>query len=551
MKNKLFGAVLASMALLFSCNPEDNTPQAGNDKILINTDKAVLSARLSQTNTGVVGITSESAANAKRARIGVEEEGEIGNLPLELIAQVEAPTFEGNTLQATHVTINGDYAYVTYNTQGAKYLGAIDIFDISNVLKPVIVSQAIFEEADLNAVDYVEGKLYIAAAVDQYGSYGVDGPANLITVSASNGQFTSDFEFSTVDGYVATDINHTNNNVVMVSGTDGKVTLFDKSNSTIVSQVDFPDLRSVTFGQSAVFGIDQNKLFVLCGEKGINILNPVSLETEITIPLSPDYSGAKRTMDVHDEALVVSEGANGAGLYSTSNGAELQRVEIPVVSEGLLTEEIVTNAVTTNEKHLFMANGAAGVSAAAFEEDGVETLGVLDLFGSSNFVKANDEYIFVASGLQGLQILKINLAEEINDNVCTDLPAYTGNSWVNINSGEPQGYAGSLVVDGLNVNDDFTFCGSLSVKGWANVNSNGTFNMRGSLVIGQYGQDTGLQINDTMIIEGSLVIYGNLTLNSGAKLEFLGSGSSVTVYGNVWNNGATITGDYNDTEGKL
>lgn len=217
----------------------------------------------------------------------------------------------------------------------------------------------------------------------------------------------------------------------------------------MVGQAAFPDLRSVTYGGG--------KLFVLDGEEGVNSLDPVSMTKGFTISLGEDYSGAKRTMDVHGETLVVSEGANGAGIYDLSNGAEQIKIQIPVVSGGLVEEEIVTNAVTTNEKHLFMANGSAGVSAVALGE-AVETLGVLDLFGSSNYVRANDDYLFVASGLEGLQILKINLADDIVDDVCTDLPAYKGSTWMNINSGEPQGYSGSVVADGLNVNDDFTFC---------------------------------------------------------------------------------------------
>lgn len=479
MKNRLLIMVLVAVVVFSSCNREDGVPGTGNDAILLNSDAESLSKRFSKDKTGVVGITSETAANA---RINAEEIP-AGSLPLELIAQVAAPTHDGNVLQATHVDIDGNYAYVTYNTKGPKYLGAIDIFDISDVHNPVIKSQAIFTDADLNAVDFVEGKLYIAAAVDVDADYGVDGPANLIMVNTANGNFTSDFTFSSVEGYVSTDVAHTDGHVVMVSGTEGAVSLFDKANATMVGQAAFPDLRSVTYGGG--------KLFVLDGEEGVNSLDPVSMTKGFTISLGEDYSGAKRTMDVHGETLVVSEGANGAGIYDLSNGAEQIKIQIPVVSGGLVEEEIVTNAVTTNEKHLFMANGSAGVSAVALGE-AVETLGVLDLFGSSNYVRANDDYLFVASGLEGLQILKINLADDIVDDVCTDLPAYKGSTWMNINSGEPQGYSGSVVADGLNVNDDFTFCGSLSVKGWANINSGGTFNMRGSMVVGQYGQDTGL-----------------------------------------------------------
>lgn len=538
MRFNLMCLVAAASMVFFSCQDNNDTPKGGNDHIILNTDGALLSARLKKDNTGVINITSEASSGSRML------EDEAGTLPLELIAHVEAPVYEGNVLQATHVDIEGDYAYVTYNSQGAKYLGAIDIFDISDVLNPVIKSQAIFEEADLNAVDYVEGKLYIAAAADQYGSYkNVEGPANLITVSVANGQFTSDFTFTTVEGYVGTDVNHTLNHVILSSGTRGWVSLINKEDSSVEEFFYGDDLRSIVFGADKVFALD--------GKSGVYSLDPVSLNGERLITLPEDASGAKRTMDYHEKGLLVSEGANGVGMYSVSDGTELSRVNIPVVSDGLVDNEVVTNAVSAIDKHFFMANGAAGVSAVELDEE-VTTLGVLDLFGSSNYVRADDDYLFVASGLQGLQILKINLAEEIADVVCTDFPAYTGGNNMNINSGENVGYAGSLVLKGANVNASLTFCGSLAVENHLNVNSNGEFYMSGSLAVGKYGKkNTGLNLNGKMVVKGSMVVYGNMNMNSGSELEFVGEGASITVYGEFRNNGGEIKGEYTDTQGKL
>ena len=53
-------------------------------------------------------------------------------------------------------------------------------------------------------------------------------------------------------------------------------------------------------------------------------------------------------------------------------------------------------------------------------------------------------------------------------------------------------------------------------------------------------------------IEGSVVIWGDLTLNSNSKIEFLGSGSSITIYGKVNKaSNISITGNYTGTENKL
>lgn len=535
----LFAGLSATM--LFSCE-RDNAPGTGDENIVLNTDSQSLSTRLSKETSGVVGISTASQADA-RSKVGTELE-EAVNLPLELIAQAAAPVFEGNTLQATHVDIDGNYAYVTYNTRGEKYLGAIDIFDISNVLSPVITSQAIFTGADLNAVKYADGKLYIASAVDIYDDYGVESPANLITVSTSGGKFTSDFTFTSILGNAGMDVTYANGYAITASGADGAVTVIEGSSNTQVKLQEFPEAIGIT--------VDGNGIYVLDAQQGVVKFTGSDLTEAYSITIGDDYEQSKRTMDIHGTTLIVSEGPRGAGLYNTTDGSMVGTIEIPVLTEGIDPIEIVTNAVSSNSTHLFMANGSAGVSVAEFGDAALaSTMGVLDLLGSSNFVKANNEYLFVASGLEGLQILKLNLADE-SSIACEDLPQYKGSAWLNVNSGEPQGYSGSLSVNGLNINDDFTYCGSLAVKEWANVNSGGTFNMKGSIVVGQYKKESGLNINDTMIIEGSMVIYGNLVLNSGAKLQFSGAGNSLTVYGNVYQNaGSSITGDYTDTEGNV
>lgn len=80
--------------------------------------------------------------------------------------------------------------------------------------------------------------------------------------------------------------------------------------------------------------------------------------------------------------------------------------------------------------------------------------------------------------------------------------------------------------------------------------------MRGSLSQGKYQQanPTELIINDKAVlqVEGSVVIWGDLRLNSGAKINFIGNDSSITIYGKVTKGtNVTITGTYKDTENKL
>jgi spore coat protein U-like protein len=80
--------------------------------------------------------------------------------------------------------------------------------------------------------------------------------------------------------------------------------------------------------------------------------------------------------------------------------------------------------------------------------------------------------------------------------------------------------------------------------------------MRGTLAQGKYQNSypTELIINSggLLQIEASVVIWGDLRLNSGAKINFIGNDSPITIYGKVTKgSNLMITGNYKDTENKL
>jgi hypothetical protein len=540
------GLLLTLMALVVSCDNDSENPS--NPNILINSDAEQLSQRLTLDGSGVIGI---SASANPSGRILDDDDAE--KISLVLISQASSPTFEGSTLQATHVDIEDEYAYVSYNTAGSRYLGAVEIIDISDAYKPKIVSQAIFTNADVSALEYRDGLLFLAMAIDVDNS-DVSEPANLGVVSVSDGKFTSDFKFVSVPGFVATDVTATSQFTALVSGSNGNLTLFDR-NLNKVREVPVEDLRSVATGD--------DRLAVLSGTGTAIIYNPSTLTEVRKISLAPDVPQAKRTIAIEEGHLYIAEGKNGAGIYRLNTGQQVSKLPIPINPENVEQGDIVTNAVSVDDELLFMANGAAGISISDVDdEDDVEDYGVLDLDGSSNFVRFEEKFVFVATGKGGLQILKIEKKDDDDDEDgdedekpdCETLKPYTGSSNLNVNSNESVGYRGSAQLKNVNVGGNFLFCGALSIESNLNVNSNGLMEVYGTFAFGQYKKNTSINVNSNSVLRlsGSTVIYGDLRLNSGAKLEFVGDDNTITIYGNVTiNSGATITGDYDDTEGKL
>lgn len=537
---------LAWVGIAVSCTDGPDSPS--DPSILINTDSEQLSQRLSLDGSGVIGITAPSNPSGR-----VLDDDDAEKISLVLISKASSPVYEGNTLQATHVDIDEDYAYVAYNTAGPTYLGAVEILDISDAYKPKIVSQAIFKNADISALEYRDGLLFLAMAIDVDQS-DVSEPANLGVVSVSNGQFTSDFRFSSVPGFVATDVTATSQFTALVSGSNGTLTLFDR-NLNKRSETPGEDLRGVAFGE--------DRLAILSGTQGATILNPTSMAEVARISLGVDEAQAKRTLDIEDDHLFIALGKKGAGVYRLSNGREESLLPIPINPENVEQGDIVTNAVSVEDELLFMANGAAGISVSDIDDaDEPELYGVLDLDGSSNFVRFENKFIFVATGQGGIQILKIVKDDDDDDDEeegngeinCAGLPAYQGSSNLNINGNENAAYAGSAQLKNVNIGGEFLFCGSLAIEQNLNVNSNGMMTVVGSFAFGQYRKNTSLNVNSnsTLRLSGSTVIYGDLKLNSGATLEFVGNDNTITIYGDVQiNSGARIIGNYKDTEDKL
>lgn len=550
MKKFFSLSLLILVIFAVSCSsPDSNDISEQEQNVILNSSN--LSNRLKKDNLGVIGIKEAPELNPKSTSKKTTTDV-ASNIPLVLIAEISAPVYEGTTLRATHVAINGDYAYVSYNVEGSKYLGAIDVINISDPKTPVIDLQAIFPNTDISSLNYYNNTLYIAGASNAI-EIDESNPAVLIKMELQNGLPTDNISFINMPSYVATDVIANTNGIYGVSGDNGDLAKYDLNSNELLKNVQLADLRAL--------GAYNNKIIVLSGTEGVHVYNATNLNEINNFTTSQDILESKRTIDFYDNNVLIAEGKKGLGIYNIDSGNNSATIDLPIVTDASIDEnEVVTNAVTIENDHIFMANGAAGLAVHDLI-DGISNIsktGTLDIDGSTNYVKSKDGYIFVASGKGGFKIIK-TVEDDSNTNgtgiTCTGLPTYKGGSWMNINSNDPQGYSGAVSLKGLNINDDLTFCGSLAVQNGLNINSNGNFYMSGSLAQGStYNKWNSFNINNkaTLFIEGSLVIYGNMVLNNGATIEFLGAGSSITIYGDVIKNGTvTIKGNYTDTFNKL
>lgn len=552
--------ILGAAALLFavSCREDgadlENGAAGGND-LIINSDANALTKRIDYKNSGILTLND-----------GLGRKNDVaGDFPLVLVAELAAPSYEGKTLRATHVAVEGNFAYVSYNTEGDAYLGAIEVINISNPNVPQMVMQAIMPNTDISSVRYDQGQLYIAGATD-VDATNAKTAALVGRMSLNGGMLSDNFVTTSLPGKVGTDVTSTASKYYAVSGATGALTQINKADNNIEFSVPVQDLRAV--------GSRGNKIVILSGTNGVKVYDANGLKPVSSFAAYTDIAESKRTLDFMGERLLVSQGKNGVGVYNLATGAKIQTLALPDTVNGVDPEDIVTNAVSVNADKAFVANGGAGLFVYENKAEQLDLLGSIDLLGSSNYVMSKGDYIFVATGTGGLKIIKYVAPDNGTVN-CTSYADYNGGEWLNVNSGEIREFKGTKSLKGINVNNILSWCGALTATESVNVNSNATFNMYGKLYQGsQQNRWNGLNINSgslfnlegdlttygnmtlnsngSLKVKGNVTIFGDLTLNNGAKIEFVGTRSVITIHGKVTKNGtSTITGTYTDTNNKL
>jgi len=557
-KKNLAVLFVLSVMTLIGCSDDDYEDQRQDqvdENFTISDDPAQLDGAISLEGAGVLSVNSlnvQTRQNLSSARASEEadETPQIADIALEQIALIESPIVNGFSLRASHVDVNGDYAYISYLKEGDDYLGGIDIVNVKDKTKPYVISRLTAAAADMSAVHFLNNKLYFASAFNTDEFSDLSSPATMGVVSISNGFFEDDFILKPIPGFAAVDVLAFSNKILGVSGTNGVSGLYSPDDLSTIAEIELPDLRSATY--------NDGKLGVLSGTDGVFILDPNDLSVLNSFPVKTMENASKRTIAFDADRLLVSEGKDGVGIYDINSGTLVEHVDIPVLADSNIdVTDQVTNAVSLTDGFILMANGGAGFGIARLNEDNQLTdAGIVGIDGSTNYIKAVDDFIFVASGEGGMRILKVSKPDATDPNFveCDSYTTYNGNSNLNVNSNEEIAHRGTATLKNLNVGGKFTFCGSLNVEKNANLNSNGEFNMRGSLAVGGYRGNTTLNINSnaTLRVEGSLTIYGDLNLNSGSTLEFVGDDSTIHVYGRVRkNSGSTIIGNYTDTSRKL
>ncbi len=532
---------LFTLVLFNSCSDSTTVFEQVDEDIFLESNSNILESSISFDNSGVLDVYDDfNAGNQSRF---MDEQA--GDYPLTLVAQVRPPSFEGaENLTATHVDIVGDFVYVSYNNVGPVYVGGIDIIYIADPANPRLTSRLYFTNADVNSLKYDNGFVYAVGGVDAEASATATNNSFLIKLPVSGSRFdlSAGVTFAFQEGFNANDIAINGNKIFMTSGRDGFVTEFDKTSLEILNATPYADLRSIA--------ISNDQIAVLDASYGVRFLDGALNETG-DIAISSDFRLAdKRTLDISNGRVVVAEGDRGAGIYNAATGELIEYVPIPISPELVAQSDVVTNATALNEDVLLMANGGAGLCISE-DENGVDLVGIIELEGSINYVASKDDYIFAASGQQGLQIIKMNKPDSTLESRCEGTPTYSGSSSLSVPSNATLAYSGSNRFRRITISGELLLCGTWTSINEVTVEENGVFELRGLLAVGRNNRrrDITVEENATFRVEGDLTIYGDLILEDGATLEFIGNNSRVNVFGEVdIADSAQVLGTFDDVQ---
>lgn len=412
---------VAALAALPACYDQPLVPSQETDgRLTVTNDEATLALRVGYTETGVP-IEPEAAPAPAPGPSGVSPARAPSSISLTLIADVVAPTVDGEALQATSVWVTrDDRAVVGYAMRGAPALGALDWFMSLRSKKPKLRSSVTFTDADVTAA-FTDGLVAFAAQASS--DPALLAPAVLERIGVQGDRFhLEESARVALSSFAATSAVSVGSVVYATSGDGGGVFALAASDLSLLGQYPLDDARWVAYDDLG------DRIVVLQGtpgrlavfEEGVFPGGSMSLLNTYSVP-GVDVAESKSTVEVAGRKAFVGAGPSGVQVVCLDDGQIVGSVARPDPALlGLDPSVVVTNSVTVDGDLMFIGNGEAGVYAAAgatsfassscSSQQTITVLGQLQ-FGaleSVNHVSYRDGFLFVAAGLGGIKVVDVS-----------------------------------------------------------------------------------------------------------------------------------------------
>ena len=477
MKRIAFLTVLC-VAWLIGCNKDDGgrKDDPGNGKtplmdgsIIINQHPDV---KITSLNAFPVSEPTGSGISPSRKRMGMIKTAEDGS-DLELrandyrfkeVAKMSTLKIDGVETQATHVKITDNYAFVSYNEQGDPHRGGVVVYRFTihdGTLDDVTVDvEAIsgieMPHAELSAIDYYNGKLYMtgASSEPEFGynenKDGYNYAFFMVMELNADKTFNKDAEpvIQKLTSFQGTSIRVTANGIFITTGdgtndTKGGLYIFKTDDCSLVKFIDGKDnARSADVDASNIYLMQAEPARVTKYDLNGNLVDG-------NFYLTTDESmqhWAKSEILAWEDYLFVAENESGLRML-LKDGTVNASLDRP----GEDKERHVTNSVCMNSDPkkndkgdlvqsnlLLLANGEKGiywydVMKGEDDKDYIVSSSSNSILGgpesSANFIASRGNIVFLADGLGGLKVLYVGFNSgpdepPVNPEPCDDFASY-------------------------------------------------------------------------------------------------------------------------------
>lgn len=402
---------VAALALVFAaCSDAPAGPGVDEPRLEIITDAATLASMVRLTNGRELPIESVEGRASLSARATAAATAPFA---LALQAEVTPPVVGGRTLEATHLVVEQDYAYVSYGASGDDFAGAVVVFDIRTRTNPRVVSMALLPRVDVNAIAVSAGRVYLAEA---RGDSAFSDRAALEVIEVRSGVLQPSSRRVPVPSYAATGVSIYGNLIFVTSGTGGPrqggVTVIDRARLVVLGTDPFADARALEVSQTEEVAIafqgTPGRLRVYDARTGTLRISELAVG-------GGGIAASKGDLETMRDWVYVAAGDGGVKVVSLARRAVIDSLARPV-DASVEPADAVSNAVTVDADLVLVANGGAGVYVASQQGTGSSTgrpnlslLGRIRFDGpvSANFVGSRNGVLFVASGLGGLKIISV------------------------------------------------------------------------------------------------------------------------------------------------
>lgn len=329
-----------------------------------------------------------------------------------LSATAESPTINGAILSATDVKVENNHAYVSYHTNDEEYgnapNGSLRIFNVQNNEAPSLLAQADFNNAEFNGIDVNDETLYAVG--------GNKGGARMITTPLRANIFNTN-DLSVFQSYELPSVTAKNSYVYknmlwLVSGATGGgfFMLNPTDDYSVLNHIYSEGSRAKYVTKNgthqAFFAVEQGGAYLRIAN--VDGSNP----QEYRYPtLTQSVQNGKNVITMDENYIYLALSDQGVAKIDLFTGA-LTNHFIPndfrLTEDGpkVFTKNGYTNGVAINDCYLYLANGADGV--IVLNKNSFNVIGSFKLAESANYIYTKDGLMFVATGRNGLNIVKIN-----------------------------------------------------------------------------------------------------------------------------------------------